>query len=302
MKDSRLKSFLLTVWDSYNIEKRYLRIKFKYHLNILNSEKTIDYIKKHKCSIARYGDGEFDIMYRKTDEGYQKFSNELSQALIDVLDNHSERLLICIPYPLVSGKRLKKRAKDYWKRWLVADNNEIVTKNIIDKTGSGYLFGDSFVSRPFTAYRSIKYSEKIFSLLKTIWAEKDVLIVEGKLTRLGVGNDLFSNTKSIRRILIPAENAFDSYATILQTIIEMWRGEIVIMACGPTATILASDLSKSNIQSLDLGHIDIQYEWFLNGNDFKPVPGKYTNESHIKLIDADFSDDKYLSQIIAEVK
>ena len=83
---------------------------------------------------------------------------------------------------------------------------------------------------------------------------------------------------------------------------EIWSGELVIMACGPTATVLASDLSKNNVQALDLGHIDIQYEWFLHGNDFKPVPGKYTNESHVKLIKTDFINENYSSQIIAEVK
>lgn len=301
MKDSKIKTLLLSVLDWYHIEKRYRVIKSKYKLHILNSKKTIEYIKKYNCSIARYGDGEFDIMYRRKCEDYQQFSDELSQALINVLENRSERLLICIPHPMISGKGLKKHAKEYWKRWLIADNNAIVTKKIIDKTGSSYIFGDSFVSRPYTAYKSKKLTKEIFALLKTIWEDKDIIIVEGTLTRLGVGNDLFSNTKSIKRILTPAENAFASYDTILQTIKDTYNGEMIIMACGPTATMLASDLSKENIQALDLGHVDIQYEWFLHGNDFQAVPGKYTNESRTKLIETDIVDHMYLSQIITDL-
>lgn len=36
-------------------------------------------------------------------------------------------------------------------------------------------------------------------------------MIEGEKSRLGVGNDLFEGAKSIRRILGPAQNAFDKY-------------------------------------------------------------------------------------------
>ena len=36
---------------------------------------------------------------------------------------------------------------------------------------------------------------KRFDTLKKIWENKNIIIVEGSQTRLGVGNDLFANTK-----------------------------------------------------------------------------------------------------------
>ena len=39
---------------------------------------------------------------------------------------------------------------------------------------------------------------------------------------------------------------------------------IILIALGPTATVLAYDLSKRGYQAIDVGHIDIEYEWFLN--------------------------------------
>ena len=37
----------------------------------------------------------------------------------------------------------------------------------------------------------------------------------------------------------------------------------MLIALGPTATILAYDLAEKGVQALDVGHIDIEYEWFL---------------------------------------
>lgn len=128
------------------------------------------------------------------------------------------------------------------------------------------------------------------------------MFVEGYQTRLGVGNDLFDNAKSIKRILCPAENAFDAYEKIMESIDALWRGELVILALGPTATVLASDLSQKGIQALDLGHIDIQYEWYLAGTSYVPVKGKYTNETLDGRQPEACEDETYLSQIIAEVK
>ena len=47
--------------------------------------------------------------------------------------------------------------------------------------------------------------------MKQIWKDRDIIIVEGELSRLGVGNDLFDNAKDIRRILCPAKNTIDKY-------------------------------------------------------------------------------------------
>lgn len=300
MKESKLKQILLSIWDWYYLERNWRKVVRSNQLSIMNSRETIAYIKKHGCSIARYGDGEFDIMYRGRNVGYQICSTELSNALIHVLENHSKNLLICIPYPLVSVKGMKPHGKKFWKNWIVNDDCNVI-KELSGQTGEHYCFGDAFVSRPYTGYKNKKHAKIIFGLLKEVWEKRNILIVEGKQTRLGVGNNLFDNAKSIKRILIPSENAFEKYPVIFQTILDFWRGELVVLAAGPTATILASDLSKENIQALDLGHVDIQYEWFLNGNDFETVAGKYTNEAKERPDIRECVDGGYLSQIIVDL-
>lgn len=300
MKNNKIKTNILkayyTALDSFNLNK----IKKKYVISIMNSEKTIKYIKKYNCSIARYGDGEFDLMMQTNAETYQEISDDLSKQLRNVFLNHSDRLLICIPYPIVSTKRLKKHGKKFWRSWCLSRQSKIVPE-LHKLIPSNYVFGDSFVSRPYSGYKSSRYSKKIFTLLKELWDKKDVIFVEGNQTRLGVGNDLFDNAKSIKRILCPAENAFSVYDKIVETTLENWKGELIITALGPTATILASDLSKKGIQVLDLGHIDIQYEWFLTGSSFVPVKDKYTNEAANRPPVESCKDLEYLKQIIAEI-
>ena len=49
---------------------------------------------------------------------------------------------------------------------------------------------------------------------------------------------------------------------------------------GPTATVLAYDLSMHGIQALDIGHIDIEYEWYLKKDrTHQRIDGKYVSEA-----------------------
>lgn len=70
-----------------------------------------------------------------------------------------------------------------------------------------------------------------------------------------------------------------------------------------TATVLAYDLAKNGYQAIDIGHIDIEYEWMLMGATEKiPVPGKFTNESQGGHDVVQCLDPGYLSQIITRIK
>ena len=139
--------------------------------------------------------------------------------------------------------------------------------------------------------------------MKQIWQDKDIVIVEGKLSRLGVGNDLFDNVKSLKRILCPAENAFDKYDEIFAECLKQPKEKLFLLALGPTATVLAYDLCNKGYQALDVGHIDICYEWKLRGAIGKiAIPGKYVNEvpdgrDNIE----DCTDENYLNSIITKI-
>lgn len=90
----------------------YKRNHRKYKLNIMNSEDTIKYVMQHDCSIARFGEGELElILYKDKDLGFQKHSDGLAEKLKMVLNSNNERLLICIPYAfntIVEGQNIQE--------------------------------------------------------------------------------------------------------------------------------------------------------------------------------------------------
>lgn len=301
----KIKQKLIEIYECYYEFKRMFIIRTKFRLKIMNCDQTINYILKHKCSIARYGDGEFDHIFQRKSENYQKMSDNLSKDLEKVLDDkNNKNLLICIPKCLNTTKECNKHAHDFWIEWGKKENHHQKIVNMIRMhTGKNYVFGDSQITRPYIDWVSDKRAKRIFPKLKKLWNNRDIIIVEGEQTRLGIGNDLFSNSKSIKRIIVPAEGAYESYLRIKQSILNnRTNDELIIMAIGPTATILAWDLSKLNIQALDIGNIDIEYEWFLQGaTERVAIKGKYTNESADGRQFTDCTDVNYLSQIIDKV-
>ena len=76
-----------------------------------------------------------------------------------------------------------------------------------------------------------------------------------------------------------------------------------LIALGPTATVLAYDLFKLGYQSIDIGHLDIEYEWFLRNASSKiAIENKIVIENHDKNNTfTKIKDEKYYKQIIAKI-
>ena len=295
-----MRQYLYKLFDEVYYLRKKISVNLKYKVRIMNSNQTVKFIIDNKCSIARYGDGEFDLMLQKNEVGYQKADALLAKRLLEVFENPTENLLICIPKPMQTQKGLRHECAQFWKYWCAEKQIDVVCA-ITRRVPKGYLFGDSFVSRPYSGFKKGNHARTVFMKLKKVWDGRDLLFIEGNGTQLGVGNDLFDNAASIKRILVPSENAFSYYDQIFDRICSVWNGELVILAVGPTATLLASDLSKRNIQALDLGHIDIQYMWYLSGIRFQPVLGKYTNDAINGRGYEDCNEKQYQEQIIESI-
>jgi len=299
-----IKKSLIQLYELLYEKRRIARLRIKYRLRIMRPERTLRYIHKKKCSIARYGDGEFDLIFHKRNLGFQFDSEEIGKRLVAVLKNNNDSLLICIPRCYNTTKDCNDHSKEFWIEWGKNGHHEQIINLIRKAAGRDYLFGDSQITRPYIDWKTTKRAEKTFPMLKTLWKDRDIIIVEGEQTRLGVGNDLYSGAKSIKRILTPAVNAFDSYDKIKQAILDNYHGELIIMALGPTATILASDFADLGMQALDIGNIDIEYEWYLQkATERVAIEGKFTNEAKngTGRVYTECDDPIYLSQIVARV-
>lgn len=57
------------------------------------------------------------------------------------------------------------------------------------------------------------------------------------------------------------------------------------------------------MRALDIGHIDIEYEWFLRGTTGHDIiSGKYTNEASGGNIVEECLDKEYLASIVKQIK
>ena len=135
-----------------------------------------------------------------------------------------------------------------------------------------------------------------------MWKDRDIVIVEGIYSRLGVGNDLFDEAKSIRRILGPAKNAFERYDELLSQVMKLDTQTLILISLGPTATVLSYDLHNEGYQAIDLGHIDLEYEWFLRESKTRvAIDNKMVNELETQGTLDEVIDSEYEKQIICRI-
>lgn len=228
-------------------------------------------------SLARFGDGEFGIVINAPRQKFQHADEKLADRIKEVLNSNHPDLLIGI-------------AKQYGNLDRFVDESAMVIREYMtEETRSWHqqllqsdrIYSDGYITRPYVIFKD-RFTEapaKRFDALKEIWKGKKVIIVEGAQTRLGVGNDLFGDAE-IKRILAPATSSFDRYDDILaETLRQAEWADLFLLALGPCAGVLAYDLTLQGHQAIDIGHLDLEYEWFLAGKGHRvPVPYKYNNE------------------------
>lgn len=286
------------VWIWHGVQCCYTKLFMKAP-QVLSVDETLDLIINQHYSISRNGDGELNIMLGR-DIPFQTYNARLASIMREAHTTQMENYMSCLPDVFNGYHNLNEKACTYYDHFLHANRYKWTKLATLPK------YGNTFVSRFYIDYVDKSNSAHIIARLKQIWQGQDVLLIEGEKSRLGVGNDLFSGAKSLKRILGPAENAFTVYDALLKKIKEVAEKEtLILLALGPTATAMAYELAKEGYWAVDIGHIDIEYEWFLMGATSKVnVPGKYTNESTGDKLVGALSDEvmnKYHSEIIADI-
>lgn len=277
--------------------KRFLQMQKNVQFPIIMSiHETLDILVNTNMSIARFGDGELNML-DNYDVGFQRYNSILSKRLREVLTVENNKCLIALPEPLSNIESQNFQAQKIWKYSIVR-----YYKKYYKLLNFESCYANSFISRPYMDYIDKAHVEEFYNKFREVWKNKNILIVEGKNTKLGIGNDLLNSAKSIRRILTVDKNAFDIYKKIYDSIIKHSKGiDIVILALGPTATVLAYDLSGLGIRALDLGHIDIEYEWFKLKVETKVIiKGKNVNEVN-HFIEDDINFSSYEEEVVETI-
>ena len=267
--------------------------------NIATPEETVDELVRTGKSISRFGDGEFDMIYG-IGMNYQKYNKDLAKRLEEIVQSNDPGILIGIPnvFNLEYCNEYTGFATEFWPKWVNKFKFKIV--RLLKRNRKYY---SAQITRFYLDYKDKSNTAEYVKKLKKIWDNKEVVIIEGEKSRLGVGNDLFDNMKSIERIICPSENAFEIYEKIYNECLKIDKNKLVLLALGPTATVLSYDLYKAGYHTIDIGHVDIEYEWFLRKATKKiKIEHKYVTEVKEGRTDIqDINDEKYQSEIVAKV-
>lgn len=269
--------------------------RFKKAPCVASVEETIDALASNRFSIARFGDGEIKLVAGKN-ISFQEATPFVTKKLREVLSSDVDGLLIGVADIFGDRSRYGETSTLYWKKHL--HRYRKVWYRYLRKNKKYY---NASMTRQYISLKDRSQGIHVYNRMKKIWENKNIVFIEGEKSRMGVGNDLFLNAKSIKRILAPSTQAFNKYGDILKEAQKHSKETLFLIALGPTATGLAYDLHLLGYQAIDIGHVDIEYEWLLmKADEKKPIKNKMVHEAQSNNV-AECDDEEYLSQIIAKI-
>ena len=270
---------------------------------ILDAQAAVERIVNEKKSLARFGDGEFEVIAGRKRPIFQTPDKSLSKRLNMVLKSNDERLLIAIADNYGKLDKYTDEAAIEIRRYLTPE----VRAEHMKLLNLDRIYYDAYISRPYILYRNKSNASKRFENIRRIWNNRKLLVVEGEHTRNGVGNDLLSNAESVIRVIVPDKDAYSKYDAILKETLKYASDRLVLLSIGPTATVLAYDLVISRVQAIDIGQIDNEYEWYLMRTTKRcHIPGKTVSELQLNdSLNGSIDDQemqKYFTEIVARIK
>ncbi len=296
---ARDENILYEIAGEFNLKGNNIKLP-----HILSLEESLKLIMEQRLSVARLGDAEFNLMLgtENVEHKYWKIkpNKKLQDKLANTITSQNNKLLVCLWNFMGSLEAFNEYGKN------VALEYMPYLRPKLEKYLTKEVYGNAFISRPYMIYKDKSKAGYIFDIWKKIWNKRNVVIVEGEFTKFGLGNDLLNNTISVKRIICPSTNAWAKYEEIKASCLKQPKDTLFLLALGITATVLAADLAAAGFQAIDIGHLDIEYEWYKSGAELpEKVNGKQTNDaainSGIAVSDIPIKEIKTLQKTIIDI-
>ena len=242
----------------------------KNEIKVQDMEDTIEELIHTEKSLVRFGDGEIVVLQGK-DIVFQQSSAEIAEGLKRIISYSHDNLIVALPQIFEGVEQYKPPSRQFWKEHLLGGRK--VYRKYCNKNK---VYGNAFFSRFYYAYADKEKCRQWISQIKLLWKDKNIVIVEGVTSHNGAGNDLFAGAKSIERIICPAKNAMACYDEIIMACKAYPRDSLFLLSVGITAKFLAEELYLSGYRVIDIGNLDMEYEWYLQKTDRKVKIDKYS--------------------------
>lgn len=266
----------------------------KCNIKVHTIDETIEELIQTDKSMVRFGDSEIAVITGHNITLQQQIGPDLSEGLGRVLGYEHDALIVGIPDIFGDLSMYNKNSRKFWKGHLVSHR-----KVYMKYCNKNKKYFNAFVTRFYYCMDDKSASDKWVSRMKEIWNDKDIVIVEGQRTHNGVGNDLFDNVRSLERIIGPASNAYDKLEDIFLCCTQYSKDRLFLVSMGVTAKLLAEKLFLAGYRVLDIGNLDLEYEWYLHGEQMKAALDKHDVVGTEANLKAGYNE--YLAQIKKEV-
>lgn len=248
-------SFICSLFCLTSLARRTVRQKLLYskpfpYPNVLSVAETVSLLQQG-ASLARLGDGEFNLALGKRKICYQKNSSELQRRMREILNNPNGKCLVGIPpRPTKPGF-----FREYFTRY----------PSILSMMRLNSRYANANISRnnDFLVSGICEY--------RKIWDNRTVVFIYSSAGRFDINSEIFSNIKTYHCIDVDARDAFEQYASIMGQARKYSKDCLFLIACGPAATVLAYDLCAAGYQAIDVGHLPNCYANEVSG---APMPEK----------------------------
>ncbi len=232
------------------VRERFLYSKPFPYPNVLSIPDTVKLLQ-NGASLARLGDGEFNLALGKKKICYQDNSPELQRRMRQILKNPNGKCLVGIPpRPTTAGF-----FREYFTRY-----PSILTMMRLRET-----YANANISR---------HSDFLVSGIpeyRKIWADRTVVFIYSSAGRFEITPEIFSSIKKHYHIDVGSKNAFEEYDAVMAQAKSYPKDCLFLIACGPAATVFAYDLAALGYQAIDIGHLPNCYANEVSG---APIPEK----------------------------
>jgi hypothetical protein len=196
-------------------------------------------------SIARYGDGEFNLV-RGGNCVSQVHNKRISEELRQILVEPHPNCLVGIPNMSEVGPKARN-----WRKYI---------PNYVPHLSPKVKYGSSFITRPDSA--PWINTQRFFDDIESLWRGKTVTMVYGSNRSLSADFPALHSAKKIQPINCSYRDAYE-HVDVLEQEILRYDCDAVLLMCGPTATCLANRLAGKK-HAIDLGHIGMFWRLYRN--------------------------------------
>lgn len=241
----------------YELEDDLKKLK---RIEIKDASFTLDKLISSNCSICRFGDGEINLLVGNSIP-FQKSSKKLSEKLEEVLRSNNPNVMLGIPLLFRSYEGVDFFARKVTRAFYGKYNDYITS--FLNQNQEYYCAGVTFpyINATDKSQNFKEYYEKF----ATIWNKKDIAIICEDRVFKNIKYNIFNSANSIEYLYTKSKNAFDDYNDILTQAKKISKDKTIIIILGPTATVLAYDLTLLGYRAIDIGHIAKDYDaWMKN--------------------------------------